>query len=141
MDLEDLDLEDGGGELVTSKNSARIDFATRHPAERAFLNGKCWKGHNMQFVWLTSSSSSKDNSGKENPSSSSKVCTDANGLPAGEVASTASQKTTVSREGESEISERRESGAEYMAPDEELDSSLTAMSSEKKSPEHGACLE
>lgn len=142
MELEDLDLKDSSDDLVTSNTSARVDFATRHSAESAFLNGKCWKGHNMKFVWLTSCNSNNNNTGKENPSSSSsKVSSDANVEPGGEVVSTGSQKPTISTDGESEVSERRETGIGHVVPDEELDSSTTAMSSENKSPEHLACSE
>jgi len=34
--------------------SARISFATRHSAERAFVNGKSWHGHNLHFIWAAS---------------------------------------------------------------------------------------
>ncbi|XP_058091921.1 zinc finger CCCH domain-containing protein 27 [Magnolia sinica] len=46
--------------------SARITFTTRRSAERAFQNGKCWQGHNLQFMWsTTSSNSSTDHGGVE----------------------------------------------------------------------------
>ncbi|KAI3784703.1 hypothetical protein L1987_43806 [Smallanthus sonchifolius] len=44
----------------TSNVTAQIHFRTRHAAEKAFLGGKTWKGHNLQFVWLNSSNSRKD---------------------------------------------------------------------------------
>lgn len=34
---------------------ARVSFATRHSAERAFVNGKSWHGHNLHFLWATPS--------------------------------------------------------------------------------------
>lgn len=140
MDLEDLELQDSSDESVTSKTSARIYFTTRHSAERAFSQGKCWKGHNMQFIWLTPSNSTKDNGDRENPSSaSSKGSSDANCQATGEVASTVSHKTAMSGDRDSEVLERRDGGAEPMVPDEEINSSLTAMSSKKQSPPRDVC--
>lgn len=37
------------------KCSARISFATRDSAETAFLKGKSWHGHNLKFMWVTTS--------------------------------------------------------------------------------------
>ncbi|KAK1432747.1 hypothetical protein QVD17_09645 [Tagetes erecta] len=44
----------------TPNVAAQIHFRTRHAAEKAFLGGKTWKGHNLQFVWLNSIDSSQD---------------------------------------------------------------------------------
>lgn len=44
----------------TSNVTAQIHFRTRHAAEKAFLCGKTWKGHNLRFVWLDSIDSRKD---------------------------------------------------------------------------------
>ncbi|XP_010248594.1 PREDICTED: zinc finger CCCH domain-containing protein 27 [Nelumbo nucifera] len=53
---------DGSG---PSKNcSARVTFTTRRSAERAFGNGKCWQGHNLQFVWVTLSSNTNSDHGR-----------------------------------------------------------------------------
>jgi len=49
VEIEELVEEDCPGA------SARISFATRDSAERAFLNGKSWHGHNLKFMWVTSS--------------------------------------------------------------------------------------
>lgn len=32
--------------------SACVNFSTRQSAEKAYLNGKSWQGHNLQFAWL-----------------------------------------------------------------------------------------
>ncbi|KAA8530207.1 hypothetical protein F0562_004916 [Nyssa sinensis] len=110
-DLSTIELEDlESSDPEALKNcSARIFFTTRRSAERAFVNGKCWQGHNLQFMWLTSSSSSNDNGGRENHPSASRGPSDANLQPAEEVASLVSQEVAVSGNGESEILEERES--------------------------------
>ncbi|KAJ6751674.1 hypothetical protein OIU85_002134 [Salix viminalis] len=53
----DGDGNDDGSDTLKSC-SARVTFTTRRSAERAFLNGKCWQGKNLKFVWLMSSTSS-----------------------------------------------------------------------------------
>lgn len=51
-----------GSELQeTSDVSACVSFTTRRFAERAFLQGKSWQGHKLQFTWL----SSTNNTGKD----------------------------------------------------------------------------
>lgn len=124
VDLEDLELQAGSDELVTSKASALICFTTRHSAERAFSEGKCWKGQNMEFIWLTPSKSIKDNGGRENPSlSSSKGSSDAICQAAEEVASAVSHKAVVMPgDVKSDLSGRRDDGAEPMVPDEDCSS-------------------
>lgn len=54
---DDGDGNDDGSDTLKSC-SARVTFTTRRSAERAFLNGKCWQGKNLKFVWLMSSTSS-----------------------------------------------------------------------------------
>lgn len=59
VELEELDEDDcpkpSNGSEAMRNCSTRISFATRASAERAFLNGKSWQGHNLKFMWLTSS--------------------------------------------------------------------------------------
>lgn len=55
----------------TKDCSACITFTTRRSAERAFVSGKCWQGHNLKFTWLTSSNSVNGHSGKQNSLSTS----------------------------------------------------------------------
>lgn len=112
VDLVDSESQNVGDDSSASKTSARISFTKRRSAELAFLKGRSWNGHNLSFLWLPSNNS--------NPSPPSKDSSD--------------DKTAIKRDGESENLERRESGAEYMERDEDLQTSLTAMSSEKQSP-------
>ncbi|CBI34878.3 unnamed protein product, partial [Vitis vinifera] len=71
VELEDLEALDGGNGSDASRNcSARIIFTTRRSAERAFVNGKCWQGHNLHFMWLISS-----NSGNELGWHNCQICT------------------------------------------------------------------
>ncbi|KAJ4961941.1 hypothetical protein NE237_021851 [Protea cynaroides] len=67
VELDDSDSHTGSAGLEPSaKCSARITFTTRRAAERAFLNGKCWQGHNLQLTWLAASSNSSEQVGREN---------------------------------------------------------------------------
>ncbi|KAL7190341.1 hypothetical protein ACSBR2_022591 [Camellia fascicularis] len=122
-DLSAVELEDvESSDLVASKNcSAHISFTTRHSAERAFVNGKCWQGHNLQLTWLPPSNSSNDNGTIR------------------EVAPVDSHKAAASGSGESEKLERKESGGERMEQDEDLQSSSSTNSSEKKCPKGNGC--
>lgn len=121
MDLEDIELRDNADESTRSNKRACVYFTTRHSAEKAFSNGKCWKGHSLQFTWLTSSNSSKEDPGRENPSSpSTKGSSDANSQPVGEGASLVSQKTTMSGDEKSENSERRDKNSDHVVPDDEM---------------------
>lgn len=83
-----------------SKVSAEIYFTTRHAAEKAFLSGKSWKGHNLQFVWLSSSNSRKDTVTKESLSPTLEGYSDSS--------KTTSQKPFMSEVGISEITEGTE---------------------------------
>ncbi|KAL2926893.1 Zinc finger CCCH domain-containing protein 41 [Bienertia sinuspersici] len=72
VDIEDSNEEEspeGHINAEAMKNcSARVSFATRHAAERAFLNGKSWQGYNLQFSWVTSSIPSTSRSSGESSS-------------------------------------------------------------------------
>ncbi|KAL5572769.1 hypothetical protein UlMin_022366 [Ulmus minor] len=78
VEVEDVETSDGSSESEMSKEcSARISFVTRRSAERAFVNGKCWEGHNLKFTWLTPNIPSNDQSGRETSPSRSKGQSDA----------------------------------------------------------------
>ncbi|XP_004304651.1 PREDICTED: zinc finger CCCH domain-containing protein 41 [Fragaria vesca subsp. vesca] len=112
VELEDLESRDSSSELdISKKCSARITFATRRSAEKAFLNGKCWEGCDLKFVWLTSSNSS--NGGEKSPSTTPRAALSADIQPADKLASTTSQDTSASGDAESEQSERKD-GDEHM---------------------------
>ncbi|KAL7614666.1 hypothetical protein Lser_V15G07777 [Lactuca serriola] len=76
-DLSKVELDDVVGPSDGGNNDngrARVYFTTRHSAEKAYLSGKSWNGHNLQFSWMKSSSSnqsplstSKGNSDAEKP--------------------------------------------------------------------------
>ena len=80
VELEDLEPNDSEASKICS---AHISFTTRRSAEKAFVNGKCWQGNNLQFMWLTSSNSRSDRG--------------------------VSQEAAASRSGESENIERKRS--------------------------------
>ncbi|XP_023735224.1 zinc finger CCCH domain-containing protein 41 isoform X1 [Lactuca sativa] len=61
-----LDLDD---DII--KTCATIYFTSRHAAEKAFLNGKKWKAHNLHFTWLINSNSNSTTCKHHNSDSSS----------------------------------------------------------------------
>lgn len=75
--VSNVEIEDSGEEespkglndSEAMKNcSARVSFATRQSAERAFMNGKSWHGFNLQFAWIISSIPSTSRSSGESSS-------------------------------------------------------------------------
>ncbi|XP_008791087.1 zinc finger CCCH domain-containing protein 27 isoform X2 [Phoenix dactylifera] len=57
--LEEPEAHSENAGLKPSHNcSACVTFTTHQSAMRAFLTGKCWQGHNLQFMWLTASPNS-----------------------------------------------------------------------------------
>ncbi|XP_027357592.1 zinc finger CCCH domain-containing protein 41 [Abrus precatorius] len=56
VELEDVQVND------SSQQEAHITFATRRAAERAFINGKSWKEHNLKFMWLSNATGSRERS-------------------------------------------------------------------------------
>ncbi|KAK9272035.1 hypothetical protein L1049_002404 [Liquidambar formosana] len=119
VELEDLETGDGGnGSEVSKSCSARIAFSTRRSAETAFINGKIWQGHNLQFMWLASNNSGNDLGGKENSPSAPKGPWETDIQPAGNLACNVSQEAAVSGDGEFEKSDKTKSSVELMGPDE-----------------------
>ncbi|KAI8541438.1 hypothetical protein RHMOL_Rhmol08G0060600 [Rhododendron molle] len=136
VEIEDVETSES---LASQNCSAHISFTTRLSAERAFLNGRCWQGHNLQFTWVLSSNSSNGNGVRENPPSASKMPLDANLQPAVEVTPIDYHNEAASKDGESKILDRKESGGEHMVSDEHLRSSSSAISCEKQSPNGDVC--
>ncbi|KAJ7974614.1 Zinc finger CCCH domain-containing protein 41 [Quillaja saponaria] len=133
--LESSEVNDGSGESEAPLNcSARITFITRHAAERAFINGKYWKGHNLKFTWLTSSSSSNDLGHKEKSSSAPKGPLDTDILLEGKLECHVSREATASRDGEP-VTLETESGFEQIEPGEASECMPCPASLGKKSPE------
>lgn len=95
VELEEVGVHD------SSQSEARISFATRQAAERAFINGKCWKDHNLKFMWLTYSSSSNDSGGRKVSSSAPKEPIDTDDHP--EDKELVMQEVTIS--GDKELSD------------------------------------
>lgn len=121
-------------ESETSKDySACITFTTRHSAERAFINGKCWEGHNLKFTWLASSISSNDRSGKENSPSTLKGSLDADVHPGEKLTCIVSQEAASSGIVEAENQET-ESVVEHMELGEISQPTPSPTSEKKESP-------
>ncbi|KAE8694376.1 hypothetical protein F3Y22_tig00110783pilonHSYRG00113 [Hibiscus syriacus] len=84
--------------------SALITYSTRQSAERAYINGKCWQGNNLQFKWLTSNTNPCS---KEIPSSTPKEPLETDGLTEEKSACCVAQEVVASRHMElGEVSEQ-----------------------------------
>nr|GMC56924.1 zinc finger CCCH domain-containing protein 41-like [Ipomoea batatas] len=140
VELED---EEGQNDADSSKLSARISFASRLSAERAFLNGKSWQGHILQFKWQLPSSSNKVGGVKENALTSKDVGVEEETLTARlqssdtSVHPPAKDGTTINADatgsGEIENTEKCENDQEDLNVDEDSKSSSMLMSGEKQS--------
>ncbi|PIN10114.1 hypothetical protein CDL12_17295 [Handroanthus impetiginosus] len=93
VQLEEPEHQDTNDASATPSVSACISFTTRRSAEKAFLHGKCWEGHNLQFMWVTPNSSVK----RSNPPGASDTPSDANATPTEEA-----KRTTASGNDEPE---------------------------------------
>lgn len=140
VELEDAEACDSSSESETLKDfSARITFTTRRTAEKAFINGKCWQGHNLKFTWLASSAPSNDRSGKESsPSTPKGWSLDGDGEPGEKPTSIGSQEAASSGTGEVGNQETK-SGAEHMELSENSQPNLSPTSSKKESPKGDTC--
>ncbi|XP_073294051.1 zinc finger CCCH domain-containing protein 41-like isoform X1 [Primulina huaijiensis] len=98
VELEESKLQKINDNSVQSDVSALISFTTRRSAERAFLNGKCWQDHNLQFMWLASSNSGREGGSAGIPSDSSNTPSEANAhvQPDRDATSIHSQKSDAS---------------------------------------------
>lgn len=129
---------EGQNDVGTSKLSAQISFASRRSAERAFLNGKSWQGHNLQFKWQLPSSSNKVSGVKENALTSKDVGVEEEALIVclqssdTSVHSPAKDATTLKADatgiGEIEYTENFENDQEDLNADEDSKSSSMMMS-------------
>ncbi|XP_043706788.1 zinc finger CCCH domain-containing protein 27-like isoform X2 [Telopea speciosissima] len=143
IELDDSDSCTRSAGLGPSTNcSARITFTTRRAAERAFLNGKCWHGHSLQFAWLaTSNNFTSEPGGRENspiptprapPEAELPTRTSVSGLSSsstGKSTSIGSQDVTAAGDGDSRNSEGIKSGAECIEVVEGCQSSSSPVSS------------
>ena len=142
VELEDLQV-DG-----SSQQEARIIFTTRRAAERAFINGKCWKDHNLKFMWLTPSNSSNAAGSRERSLSAPKEPLDKDNHSEEQLENSANQEATVSDEeqqnSENNGSERKfseiDNGLEHMEMDQGEDLQCTpGQDSAKQSPDGSVC--
>lgn len=129
--LEGSELQETNDASVSSDVSARVSFTTRRSAERAFLHGKSWQGHKLQFVWFTSINSDKEIGGSGNLPATSNVPSDANVQPSGDDASTNYQKIAALGTGEPE-NLRIEANADSVERGKDSKSTSTSSSSEKQ---------
>ncbi|KAE8706261.1 zinc finger family protein [Hibiscus syriacus] len=133
VELQDLENEDAGntGSEPLKNCSALVTYSTRQSAERAYINGKCWQGHNLQFKWLTSNSNPHS---KETPSSTPEEPLEADGQTEEKSAcSVAQEVAAASGNGESGELDL-ESFVEHMESAEASERSPSPTSSMKESP-------
>lgn len=135
VELEDLEASESEG----LKNcSARITFAARRSAERAFVNGKCWQGHNLKFMWLTSSNSRSDLGVRENSPSTQKGHSEPDAQAAEKFACIVSEEVSASENGEPQ-NQVRESCVDHMELGEDSEPGASPMSGEKELPKGNVC--
>lgn len=132
MKLEQSELRESNDASVSSNVSARVSFTTRRSAERAFVQGKSWQGHKLQFLWATS----VHNPGKEVKSSDnlpapSSVPSDVKSQPCEDDASTDNQKNSASGSDEPET-QKIEGDADSAEQEKDSKSASTSSSSEKQ---------
>ncbi|XP_031094352.1 zinc finger CCCH domain-containing protein 41 [Ipomoea triloba] len=141
VELEATEVQD---KLDTSKISAQVSFASRRSAERAFLNGKSWQGHTLQFTWLPfvnsnkggvkeNASACKDLGIKENTSSSCQLSSDTNTPTPMEDTPSCSLKTAVVGTSKTENIEKGKSDPRTPITDEDSQSGSAKISPEKQS--------
>ncbi|XP_022752236.1 zinc finger CCCH domain-containing protein 41-like [Durio zibethinus] len=137
VELEDVQNDDDMGSGALKNCSVIITYITRRSAERAYVNGKCWKSYNLQFTWLTSSNSNSDPSSKETSSSTPKGPLEADVQATEEkLACSVSQEIGSSSNGESS---ERESFVDRVELPEVSEHSPSPTSSVKESPKGGTC--
>lgn len=99
MELEELEPQEISNASLPSNVAARVSFTTRHSAEKAFLNGKCWQGHNLRFMWITYSNSSKNSGGTANSSAPSDRPSYSNVQSSGEAVSSSGSSKNIGDSG------------------------------------------
>uniref|UniRef100_A0A2P2M2E8 Rrm/rnp domain n=1 Tax=Rhizophora mucronata TaxID=61149 RepID=A0A2P2M2E8_RHIMU len=132
VELEDVELSDGGGdESEMFRNcSARVTYKTHISAGRAYVEGKCWEGNNMQFVWVISGSSIKDPGARENSPPTPKSLLNAEVQPDAESIHTDSKEASVAGDRDPESVERNK-GDNHMEYHEVSESCAPSVSCEK----------
>ncbi|KAM7267483.1 hypothetical protein ACFE04_009649 [Oxalis oulophora] len=130
VEIEETDSSDGiDGSEAMNNCSARITFATRRSAEKAFINAKSWQTHNLKFSWITPTSSSSNNpSGRENSSISSTWARDNTVQPTEDSASTDSKEDN----GEEKTPERK---TDIELPEDSKPCATPASDKKESSPE------
>ncbi|XVF58013.1 hypothetical protein PTKIN_Ptkin07bG0028300 [Pterospermum kingtungense] len=134
LEIENVENEDDLGSESLKNCSVLITYSTRLSAERAYVNGRCWQGNNLQFTWLTSSNHP---SSKETSSSTPRGALEADVQTEEKLDRTASQEAGSSGNGESETS--RESFVDHMELPEASEHSASPTSGVKQSPTGDAC--
>ncbi|XP_010528233.1 PREDICTED: zinc finger CCCH domain-containing protein 41 [Tarenaya hassleriana] len=122
-EVSKVEIEDEGpsgdntkeGDDTSNENlTAHVTFAKRSAAEKAFANAKCWQGHVLRFVWVTTRQTGKeDNPSVSNSDKSSSVHSDPKAVESSPVSNikessvgTSDDKNVVSGDDASEKQEK-----------------------------------
>lgn len=132
VELEDVQVND------CSQHEARINFTNRRAAERAFINGKCWKDHDLKFMWVTPNSSNATGS-RERSLSAPREPLDTDDHAEEKLRNSGNQEAAVS-DGEHKDSETK-NGLELMEtePGEDIQCTTSQVSSANESPKDNIC--
>ncbi|KAK7271650.1 hypothetical protein RJT34_27727 [Clitoria ternatea] len=132
VELEDVQVND------SSEQEAHIIFTTRQAAERAFINGKCWKEQNLKFIWFTPNPSNGMGS-RERSQSAPKEPLDTDDHSDEKLGNSVNLEAITSG-GEHKDSETK-NGLELMETEESEDSQCTPrqVSPADQSPESNVC--
>lgn len=130
VELEDVQVND------STQQEAHITFTTRWTAEKAFINGKSWKEHNLKFIWLTPTSSSNAIGSRERSLSAPKEPLDSDDHSEEKLENSVNQEVIVS-DGEHENSEtKNDLELKEMEPSEDPQCTTSQVSSSpRQSPE------
>lgn len=135
VELEDVQVND------SSQQEARLNFTTRGAAEQAFIKGKCWKDHNLRFMWMTPTNSGNATVSRERSLSvppSEPLDTDSHSEE--KLENSVNHHESIVPDGEHKDSETK-NGLELMEtePGEDQHSTTCQVSSAKQSPERNVC--
>ncbi|KAK7316464.1 hypothetical protein VNO77_35520 [Canavalia gladiata] len=133
IELEHVQVND------SSQQEPHVTFTTRWAAEKAFSNGKCWKDHNLKFMWLTHTNASNATASRERLQPAPTESFDTDDRSEEKSGNSVNQEANVSS-GEHKNSET-ENGLEpmEMEPREDPQCTTGQVSSGKESPEGNGC--
>ncbi|MED6207268.1 hypothetical protein PIB30_034172 [Stylosanthes scabra] len=136
-ELSNVELE--GSQNGGDQQEARIIFTTRRAAERAFINGKSWKDHNLKFMWVTPNNSSNASGSREHSPPAPKEPLENQQHPEEQLENSRNQESIVS-DGDPKNSDINNS-SEHMEMEQGEDElqGTPGQDSARQSPDDNAC--